>query len=312
MNKPEQNLPQSAQQIAPQMTLGTWGLLILLSLLWGGAFFFGQVAVREIPPVTVALGRVGIAAIALIIFFYASGDRLPGDFRLWRMFAFMGLVNNVIPFSLILFGQTQITSGLASILNATTPIFTVILAHFLTVDEKFSAPRVAGVGCGIAGIAVMMGWDAMQGATDNIVGQVAVLGAAMSYAVAIIFGRRLRSIKPTIAASGQLTSATLILLPVVLIIDQPWALPMPGWAAIGSVVAIAIGSTSLAYIIYFRLLQAAGSTNASLVTLLIPPGAILLGVVFLGETLQLTQVLGMAIVGLGLIIIDGRLFRRSS
>jgi drug/metabolite transporter (DMT)-like permease len=304
MNKPE--------AISQHMTPGTWGLLVLLSLLWGGAFFFGQVAVRELPPMTVALGRVSIAAAALVLFVYARGDRMPGVLNIWLMFAFMGLVNNVIPFSLILFGQTQITSGLASILNATTPIFTVVLAHFLTDDEKFSAPRVLGVGCGITGIAVMMGWDAMQGATDNLVGQVAVLGAALSYATAMIFGRRLRTFKPTIAASGQLVSSSILLLPVVLIVDQPWTLDMPGWQATGSIVAIALGSTSGAYIIYFRLLATAGSTNASLVTLLIPPSAILLGVVFLGEVLLPTQMMGMAIVGLGLLIIDGRLFRRPS
>jgi len=299
----------TTEKSSKTMSLQTWGLLFLLALIWGGAFFFGQVAVRELPPFSVALGRVGIAAIALLIFVYASGRRMPASLRIWSAFAVMGLINNVIPFSLIFFGQTQITSGLASILNATTPIFTVLLAHFLTTDEKLSIGRLIGVGCGLVGVALMIGTDVLAGAADNIIGQAAVLAGACSYALAGIFGRRLRSVPAPVAASGQLVSSTIILVPIVLIVDQPWTLPMPSLEVIGAVVGIAVICTSLAYIIYFHILAVAGATNVLLVTLLIPVSAILLGTVFLSEVLLPVHLLGMAIIGIGLLTIDGRVFR---
>ncbi len=291
------------------MDLRTWGLLILLAAIWGGAFFFGQIAVRELPPTTVALGRVGIAAFALLVFVHARGGRMPGGVRLWLMFGVMGLVNNVIPFSLILYGQTQISSGLASILNAMTPIFTVLFAHFLTVDEKLSAGRLVGVACGVIGVALMMGPDVLAGARDNVIGQAVVLMAACSYAMAAIFGRKLRLIPPSVAASGQLTASTLLLLPIVLVFDRPWTLAMPGLETIGAVIGIALICTSLAYVIYFRILAVAGATNVLLVTLLVPVSAILLGTVFLDEVLRANHMLGMAVVGLGLMTIDGRLVK---
>ena len=297
------------QKTSKTMSLQTWGLLFLLALIWGGAFFFGQVAVRELPPFSVALGRVGIAAIALLIFVYASGRRMPANLRLWGAFAVMGLINNVIPFSLIFFGQTQITSGLASILNATTPIFTVLLAHFMTTDEKLSIGRLIGVGCGLVGVALMMGTDLLAGAADNIIGQAAVLAAACSYALAGIFGRRLRSVAAPVAASGQLVSSSLMLIPIVLIVDQPWTLPVPSLEVIGSIVGIAVICTSLAYIIYFHILAVAGATNVLLVTLLVPVSAILLGTIFLSEVLLPAHLLGMAIIALGLLTIDGRVFK---
>jgi len=300
---------EQQQTSSSTMDLQTWGLLVLLSMLWGGSFFFGQVAVREMPPMTVAMGRVGIAAIALLVFIYARGERMPRDAGLWAMFAVMGLINNVIPFNLILYGQTQITSGLASILNATTPIFTVVLAHFLTVDEKLSVGRMVGVGCGLAGVALMMGPDALAGATENVVGQAVVLCAACSYAFAGIFGRRLRNVGPTVAAGGQLVSSSMLMLPIVLFFDRPWEMAMPGLDVIGAVVGLAVISTSAAYVIYFRILAVAGATNVLLVTLLVPVSAILLGTVFLGEVLLPSHMLGMAIVGLGLLTIDGRLFK---
>lgn len=288
------------------MNLQTWGLLVLLSLLWGGSFFFGQVAVREMPPVSVAMGRVGIAAIALVAFVYARGDRLPGGAGIWLMFAVMGLINNVIPFNLILFGQTQISSGLASILNATTPIFTVVLAHFLTADEKLSLGRLLGVGCGLLGVALMLGTDALAGAGENVLGQTVVLGAAASYAMAGIFGRRLRQFQPTVAASGQLVSSSLLMVPIVLIVDRPWQMTMPSLSALAAVAALAVLCTSAAYVIYFRILAVAGATNVLLVTLLVPVSAILLGTLILGEALLPTHLLGMTVIGLGLLAIDGR------
>jgi len=295
--------------VSTTMNLQTWGLLVLLAAIWGGAFFFGQIAVQELPPMTVALGRVSIAAFALLVFVHARGGRMPGAIRLWLMFGVMGLLNNVIPFSLILYGQTQITSGLASILNATTPIFTVLFAHFLTADEKLSVGRLVGVGCGLIGVALMMGPDVLAGARDNVVGQAVVLMAASSYAMAGIFGRKLRQLPPTVAASGQLTASTLWLLPLVLIVDRPWTLAMPSLEVIAAVIAIAVICTSLAYVLYFRILAVAGATNVLLVTLLVPVSAILLGTVFLDEVLRPNHLLGMAVVGLGLMTIDGRLVK---
>ena len=221
----------------------------------------------------------------------------------------MGAINNFIPFSLILWGQTHIASGLASILNATTPLFTVVLAHLLTTDEKLTPGRLAGVTSGLAGVAVMIGAEALQGLSTNVVAQLAVLGAALSYAFAGIFGRRFKDLAPLVTATGQVTASTVLILPVALIIDQPWTGAPPGVITWGALAGLALLSTALAYIIYFQILAASGATNLLLVTFLIPVSAILLGGLILGERLEPKHFAGMALIGLGLALIDGRLLR---
>ena len=286
-------------------------MLLVLSLLWGGSFLFTGIAVRELPAFTIVALRVGLAALILNVFVRAMGLRVPWDGRLWAAFFGMGLLNNVVPFSLIVWGQSHIASGLASILNATAPLFTVIVAHFLTADEKMTGNRLAGVVIGFAGVVVMIGSAAIHNLGTNILAQLACLTAALCYAFASVFGRRFRNlgIAPVATATGQVTASTIILIPIVLLIDQPWTLAAPSLPTWGAVVAIATLSTALAYILYFRILATAGATNIQLVTFLIPVSAILLGSFVLGERLDPKHFAGMGLIGLGLAAIDGRLLR---
>jgi drug/metabolite transporter (DMT)-like permease len=288
------------------MSGADWLLLVFLSLLWGGSFFFAKVAVAELPPFTLALGRVAIAAAILVVLVRLAGDDLGALARLWRRFAVLGLLSNAIPFSLIFWGQTVIPSGLASILNATTPIFTVLVAHFATMDERLDAAKLVGIAAGFVGVVVMLGPDLLSEVGANVWAQLACLGAALSYAFAGVYGRRLKEQPVTLVAAGQLIAATVILAPVVALIDHPWALPPPSGTALGALLALAALSTALAYVIYFRILARAGATNLMLVTFLIPASAILLGMLVLGERLSPRHFAGMAIIALGLAAIDGR------
>jgi drug/metabolite transporter (DMT)-like permease len=289
------------------MSVQAWGLLILLSLLWGGSFFFAEIALLDLPPFTVVLGRVAIAAITLHVILLAVGRRMPTDPSLWRAFLVMGALNNLIPFSLIVWGQTEITSGLASILNATTPLFAVLAAHVLTSDEKLTPNRLAGVLIGFAGTVVMIGPAALRGLGAEALAQFAILLAALTYSFASLYGRRFKGLPPMTIACGQVTCSSLLLIPFVLLIDRPFDLAPPGPATWGALVGIGVFSTALAYILYFKILALAGATNLMLVTFLIPISAMLLGVLFLGETVTALQLAGMALIGAGLACIDGRL-----
>lgn len=294
------------------MRLSEWVLLGLLSLLWGGSFFFSKVALSELPPLTVVLARVGIAAVALWLYLRLRSIPVPTSTSTWSAFLGMGLLNSLIPFTLIFWGQTFITSGLASILNATTPVFSILIAHFLAQDERLSLNKLASVTLGIAGVAVLLGGQVFVETGGALSGILACLGAALSYGFANTYGRRFKrmGIDPAVSAFGQIAATTIMALPLVLLVDQPWRLSPPGAAVWGSLVGLALLSTALAYIIFFRLIATAGPTNTSLVTLLIPVSAILLGVAFLGEQLSVPQLGGMGLVGLGLLAPDGRVFGR--
>ncbi len=298
------------QSTVKSMSPYEWLLLIILSILWGGSFFFVGVAVEALPPLTIVTLRVFLAAIALLAVVYFTGLRMPSNPTVWIAFIGMGVLNNVIPFTLIVWGQTHIASGLASILNATTPLFTVVAAHFLTKDEKMSNLKIMGVVFGLTGVVIMIGHEALGGLGDSIWGQFAVLGAAISYSFAGIYGRRFRQlgIKPVVTATGQVTASSLILIPLAIFYDHPFTLPMPGFDIWLAILALAFVSTALAYILYFRILSTAGATNVLLVTLLIPVSAILLGTAILGEQLELKHMIGMGLIGLGLLSIDGRVF----
>ena len=293
---------------ARPMTALEWAMLLALSAIWGGSFFFNAVAVRELPVFSVVVARVALAALILLAILRLAGERLPAGRRVWAAFFGMGLLNNAIPFSLIVWGQQHIASGLASILNASTPLFTVVLAHVLTDDEKMTGGRLVGVLVGFAGVAVMIGLDAVRALGADVAAQLACVAAGVSYALGGIFGRRFRTlgVTPMAAATGQVVASSLLLAPLALWIDRPWTLPPPSLAAIAALVGVATISTALAYVLYFRILATAGATNLMLVTLLIPVSAILLGVLFLGESLQPKQLAGMALIGLGLAAIDGR------
>jgi drug/metabolite transporter (DMT)-like permease len=287
-----------------------WDLLLVLALLWGGSFFFSKIAVGELPPLTVVLCRVVLAALALNIVVLLGGRRMPADPRLWGAFFVMGVLNNVIPFSLIFWGQTQIASGLAAILNATTPLFTVLVAHVATKDEKLSASRLIGVFAGVIDVAAMIGPGAFAGGGGSTLAKTAVLGAALSYAFAAIWGRRFRGVPSMIAANGQLSASALVMTPVALLADRPWSLAFPSPRVVWALSALALLSTAAGYIIYFALLARVGATNVLLVTLLIPPSALLLGALFLAEAVEPRDLAGLACIAAGLAAIDGRLLRR--
>ncbi|WP_455976753.1 DMT family transporter [Methylorubrum populi] len=291
------------------MSASEWTMLLGLSLLWGGSFFFTGVALTALPPFTLVALRVGIAALVLALVLPLVGLRLPRSRRVWAAFFGMGVLNNVLPFCLIVWGQTHIASGLAAILNATTPLFTVVATHVLTSDERMTGNRLAGVLIGLAGVIVMIGASAFAGPSADLLAQLAILGAALSYAFAAVFGRRFRrmGIPPLTTATGQVTASAFLLLPVALWADRPWTLAMPAASVWGAVLGIAVLSTALAYVLYFRILTTAGATNLMLVTLLIPVSAVLLGAVVLGERLEPRHGLGMALIACGLAAIDGRL-----
>ena len=286
-----------------------WGLILLLSLLWGGAFILTEVVLERLLPFTVVLGRVGFAALALWAIALLAGHLFPTSLRLWGAFLVMGMLNNAVPFSLIVSGQTAITGGLAAVFNATTPLFSVILAHFLTGEERITWNRLCGILLGVVGVGVLMGPDALAGLGTVGVGQLLVLGAALSYACAAIYGRRFRGLPPTVIAAGQVTCATFLILPLALVLDQPWNFS-PTLATWGALLTLSLVGTAAAYLIYFRVLASAGATNLMLVTLLIPVSAIAMGVAFLGEPVGPRDLAGAAFILGGLLAIDGRLLRR--
>ena len=293
------------------MTGLEWAQLLMLSVLWGGSFFFVGVAVKELPPLTIVVLRVSLAALTLLAVVRLMGERLPTGRRVWAAFFGMGILNNVVPFTLIVWAQTSIASGVASILNATTPLFTVLIAHVLTRDEKMTASRVAGVLIGFFGVVLMIGGSALESFGGHVTAQLACLAAAISYAFAGVFGRRFKvmGVTPLATATGQVTASSLILLPVMMIVDRPWMLAAPSAATVAALAGLAMLATALAYILYFRILATAGATNLLLVTFLIPMSAILLGVLVLGETLQSNHIAGVALIGAGLASIDGRPWR---
>jgi drug/metabolite transporter (DMT)-like permease len=289
-----------------------WAMLVTLSVLWGGSFFFAEIALESLPPLTIVTLRVGLAAITLWLVVLALKLPIPNSPPIWIAFLTMGLLNNVLPFSLIVWGQSQISSGLAAILNATAPLFGVIVAGILLRDESATPLKITGVVVGFAGVIVMM--DLSSIATSSLLAQLAILAAALSYACASVYGRRFKAtgLNPILVAAGQVTGSTLLLLPIALWVDgnDHYAnVPSQVWAAI---ISLAVFSTAAAYILYFKLLASAGATNILLVTLLVPVSAILLGWLFLEESLQTPHIIGMAMIALGLSAIDGRLWRRAS
>ena len=297
---------------APQMTAALWGALLLLGMIWGSSFFFGRVIMAEMPALTANFFRVGPAALALwLVVALAPKRPISGDTaRFVRDIAVMGLLNNAIPFTLILWGQREIGSGLASIINAMTPISTLIIANIATSDEKLTVNKAAGALLGVTGVALLFADRIGEGLSGSVMAQLAVLGATVSYGMATVFGKRFAGQPVVTLSASQLSASALLILPLALLADAPWTLPMPSTAAIGSLIGLSLLCTAVAYLLFFQILTRAGATNTSLVTLLVPPSAILLGWAFLGETLTLIQFAALFVIGLGLITIDGRLFAR--
>ncbi len=299
-----------ASSSARAMTGPEWAMLGLLSVFWGGSYLFNGLALQEVPVLSIVAFRTTFGALALHLLLRVSGIPFPHDWRSLRGYAGMAVLNGALPFCLIVYSQTLIPSGLASILNATTPIFTMLLAHFLLADERLDAAKIVGVLLGFAGVVVLFSDKAFAG-SGEVIGLIACTAASISYGLSNIYGRRFIApgAHPFALATGQLTLAAGIMVPLALIFDQPFARPLPGGQALLALSLLALVSTAAAYTLFFRILMRAGGTNVSLVTLLIPCSAILMGAIFLGERLGLKEIASFAIIALGLLVIDGRVIR---
>ena len=285
-----------------------WAMLVLLSIFWGGAFFFVEIALRGFQPLALVFLRVTIAALILLLVVYIRGHRIPTSLKTWGAYFVMGALNNALPFSLIVWGQTRIDSGVASILNATTPIFTVLLAHFLTSDEHLTIRKFIGVLIGFCGVFLMMSPELQNGFSWRGLGLIAVLGAAISYSLAGIFGKRFKQEHPMVTSTGMLICSTIMMAPLAIFSGSLGASVL-SIQAIAAVLGIAAISTAMAYLLYFRILASAGATNVLLVTFLIPVSALLLGIGVLGEVIHVLEYAGMGGIFMGLIVIDGRVLK---
>jgi len=289
------------------MGAAEWGMILTMSLLWGGSFYFFKILVAELPFLTIVAARTGIGGLALLLFLLWRRESLRIPAGLALGFLGLGLLNNVIPFWLTAFSETRISSGLAAVLNATTPIFTVLFAHVLTKDQKMTWHTGLGAVFGFIGTAILIDPNAVMGlAQGDFLGEGASLLAGVSYALAAILGQRYAGVAPMTLAAGQVLAAALISVPLALIFEQPWTLPMPGVPVWAALLGLALLSTSFAYVLYFRVLTTAGAMNISIVALLVPVNALFLGWLLLDEVVTLTSLAGMAVIGIGLACIDGR------
>lgn len=299
----------TAPVIRTQMNGRDWAILCILALIWGGAFVFISVAVHHVHPLTYVWLRLTIAAGAMWLYLKVRGEKLGLPRSAWGSIVLLALLNNALPFSLFGWGQTHIASGLAAILNATTPIWGVIVAHLLTSDERLSPRKAAGVLLGFGGVAVMIGPSLLGQIGGDSLAQLACITASLSYALAAVWARRFKGmgLSPLAVTTGQLTAGAAMMLPLVLLVDAPWQQAFPPLIAWGAIAALAVLCTAIGYVLYFRLIDSAGATNALLVTLLVPPVAILLGALLLGESLAPQDFAGLGLIALGLAAIDGRL-----
>jgi len=291
--------------VARRMGAAEWGFLLALTAAWSGIFLLNRFALESLPPLTAVFLRLGLAAPILITVAYLQGDRLPRSLSAWGAFALMGLLNNALPFTVFLWAQQSIASGLAAIVNATTPFFTVLLAHALTADEKMTGGKVAGVLLGLAGVTVLIGPGVLAGLGHDVLAELVCLIAPISYAFAGLWGRRFRALSPTVAAAGMVISSALMMAPLALWRDHPWTLG-PSALSMAAIAAQAAIGTALAYWLYFRILKTAGATNLLLVTLLMPPAALLLGALFAAERFDWSAFAGLGLIVIGLAAMDGR------
>jgi drug/metabolite transporter (DMT)-like permease len=288
-----------------------WSLLAVLSVLWGGSFFFNGLALKELPPLTLVLLRVVLGALFLLPLVRAYRIEFPVGIAGWKPFFAVAFFNNVLPFSLMVTGQTLIASGLASVLNATTPLFTVVVMA-VAGEERLFARRVAGVIAGLIGVVILRGGFGLDtaGQPGQGIGVLLCLAAAASYGVAALLARRrLANSRPLASATFQLLASTAMMMLVAGFVDRPWTLSMPSVATWLAVLGLAALSTALAYIVFFQILRRSGATNVMLVTLLIPVTAILLGYLVLGERISLHEIAGALVIGSALLVIDGRVLK---
>ncbi|MFD2264311.1 DMT family transporter [Lacibacterium aquatile] len=287
------------------MRLQDWGLLAGQSLIWGASFLFAKVAVGYVPPLTLVLARVSIAAFALWIACRMAGKPgLQGFVENWQKFLLLGFIASALPFALLFWAQTRIGAGLSSILNATTPVFTALLAVFVFRAEKAEARIFGGIALGIAGVVSVVGPSALIGAGADPVAQLAVLGTACSYGIAGNYAQKFRHLPSLTVAGGQMAGAAVVIAPFALFLDRPWEMAMPPIHAVGAVLALALICTAYAYALFYKLIQRAGAISASLVTILVPPVAAFLSAIFLGERLGVQHAVGLLLIFAGLLVMD--------
>lgn len=288
-----------------------WGLIALQSIFWGSSYFFIAIVQPELPPLTIAALRTIPACAALLMIVLSLGYRLPATLAEWRLFILFSAFNTVLPFLLIVWGQSRATGGMAAILNSTAPLFGIFLAHLLTHDEKLSWNKLAGILVGMAGVGILLGYDLAFGSNADVLTRLALLAAPLCYVCANLFARaRFGHYPAFVVATMQMVGAIFVAFPLALAVDQPWTLPMPSAKVLASLVAMGVFGSALAALCHFTVLQRAGATNASLVTLIMPLTPILLGAVFLGDRLTPREIAGALVIAAALIIIDGRIFRR--
>jgi drug/metabolite transporter (DMT)-like permease len=295
-----------------RMTPVEWLLLVILGGCWGCTFFFNEIALEGVPPFAVILFRVAVASVILWGVVYVRGVFVPCDPKVWWSIAVMAAINSALPFFLIAWGQVHITGGLASILIATSPLFAVVAAHYYTQDEGLTPGKVIGVLSGLVGVVFLLGPELLGDIGRDFVAQLAVLGAAISYAGSALYGRRFAAmgVPPMVMATGQMTMSTVLLAPFALVVAQPWNIAMPDGTVWAALIGLATVSTAFAYLIYFRILHNAGAINILLVNFLVPVSALLLGIFVLGETLTVEQAIGLGFIAAGLALIDGRILDR--
>jgi drug/metabolite transporter (DMT)-like permease len=283
-------------------------LLLLLSAIWGSSFLFIKLAVATIPPMTLVAARLGLAALALLLFLAATGRWLPRDRGIWLRFLFVGAAGNVVPFFLINWGEVTVDSSLAAILLAANPLVTVLLAHGFTLDERLTPMKFLGVAVGFGGIVVLVGPDALAGIGREVVSQLAIVGAACCYAAITIYVRRSRLIRlpPALNAAGVMVAATAVALPLALIVDRPWELPAPSTTSLLALVVLALLCSSAAFLILYRLLATTGATFVSLLNYMAPVFGVCWGALLLGEPLDLDTLGALGLIMIGLVLIQAR------
>lgn len=306
-------MPESTGSASPPLRLGAveWGLIALQSMLWGSSYFFIAIAQPEMPALTIAALRTIPASIALVLIVLSLGYRMPATLAEWRVFVLFAGFNSVLPFILIVWGQARATGGMAAILNASAPLFGIFLAHLLTHDEKLSWNKLAGILVGLVGVGILVGYDFAVGSGADVLARLALLAAPLLYVCANIFARtKLGHYPPFVVAMMQMVGAIFVAFPLAFVIDRPWTLPMPSLQVVGAIVGMGLLGSALASLCHFTVLQRAGSTNALLVTLIMPLTPILLGGIFLGDRLTPRDMVGALVIAAALVIIDGRLFNR--